>query len=234
MYHDSSCNYGYNISHHNINNSCRDQYNNSNNLHFNKWVRNLLGTPLREAQVSLLAHGPNFAVAPRHPPYGEYITAVELDCLNLEPHGAEELRAERRGFLKHSKNPKRNISKEEVQALAELKKDQSRVILTADKGVAIVVMDRKEYSKKAQELLEDGGMYKIMKSDPTNRIKNKLINLLKKIKAEGASMKIYTRCTPQELYHPNFMGYPKYIKETSPSGPLCPVGVPSIMKWSRS
>ena len=42
-----------------------------------KWVRNLLGTPLTEAQVSLLAHGPNFAVAPRHPPYGEHITMDE-------------------------------------------------------------------------------------------------------------------------------------------------------------
>ena len=144
-----------------------------------------IGYPLTEAQVSLLVHGPNFAVAPRHPPYGDYITMVEQTCLNLEPHSVEELRAEIRGALKHSKNPKRNISKEEVQELTELKKDQSRVILTVDKGVAIVVMDREEYNKKAQELLEDGGTYKIIKSDPTNRIKNELINLLKKIKAEG-------------------------------------------------
>ena len=111
-------------------------------------------------------HGPNFAVAPRHPPYGDYITVVEQACLNLEPHSAEELRAEIRGALKYSKNLKRNISKEEVQALAELKKEQSRVILTVDKGVAIVVMDREEYNKKAQELLEDRGTYKIIKSDP--------------------------------------------------------------------
>ena len=69
--------------------------------------------------------------------------------------------------LKHSHNPKRNITKEEVQALAELKKDQSRVILTADKGVTLVVMDRVEYNSKAQELLKDGGTYKRVKSDPT-------------------------------------------------------------------
>ena len=40
------------------------------NGYVNKWVRNLSGTPLTEAQVSLLVHGPNFAVAPRHPPMG--------------------------------------------------------------------------------------------------------------------------------------------------------------------
>ena len=35
-----------------------------------RWVKNLSSTPLTEAQFSLLAHGPNFAIAPRHPPMG--------------------------------------------------------------------------------------------------------------------------------------------------------------------
>ena len=69
---------------------------------------------------------------------------MQLACQNLEPHSAEELRAEIRGALKHPYNPRKNISKEEAQALAELRKDQSGVILTADKRVALVVMDRTE------------------------------------------------------------------------------------------
>ena len=52
-------------------------------------------------------------------------------------------------------NPRRNITKEKAQTLAELRKDHSRVILTADKGVALVVMDRADYNNKAQKLLED-------------------------------------------------------------------------------
>ena len=152
----------------------------------------------------------------------------------LEPHSTKELRDEMRGALRQSQNPKRNITKEEVQALAVHMKDQSRVILTADKRVAIVVIDREEYNKKAQELLEDGGTYKKLKADPTNKMKNKLISLLKKIKAEGALMIIFTRrCTPHELYHPNSMDYPKYTRETSPSDPLCPAGVPSAMMLAR-
>ena len=47
--------------------------------YINRWVRNLSSTPLTEAQVSLLAHGPNFAVAPRHPPVG--ITSLQLSKL---------------------------------------------------------------------------------------------------------------------------------------------------------
>ena len=38
--------------------------------YINRWVRNLSSTPLTEVQVSLLVHGPNFAVAPRHPHMG--------------------------------------------------------------------------------------------------------------------------------------------------------------------
>ena len=93
---------------------------------------NLSSIPLTEVQVSLLVHGPNFTVAPRHPSYGEYITVIEQACMKLEPHNAEELRAKMRGALRNSQEPKRNITKQEVQALVELKKDQSRVILTAD------------------------------------------------------------------------------------------------------
>ena len=78
--------------------------------------------------------------------------------MNLEPHNAEELRAEIGGALRHAHNPRRNITKEEAQALAELRKDHSRVILTADKGVALVVMDRTDYSNKTQKLLEDGNL----------------------------------------------------------------------------
>ena len=91
--------------------------------------------------------------------------------MKLEPHNAEELRAEIRGALRNAKEPKRNITKQEVQALAELKKDQSRVILTADKGVAIVILDKEDYIRKARSLLEDQGTYRSLKSDPTNKMK---------------------------------------------------------------
>ena len=48
------------------------------------------------------------------------------------------------------KNPiKPNIHKEEYQALKQLKKDNNRMVLTADKGVSMVVMDRDEYNIKS-------------------------------------------------------------------------------------
>ena len=50
----------------------------------------------------------------------------------------------------------------------ELRKDKSKIILTAHKGVALVVMDREEYVRKAQELL-DQPQYKSIPNDPTTK-----------------------------------------------------------------
>ena len=129
-------------------------------------------------------------------------------------------RAEIRGALKHSHSPRKNITKEETQALAELKNDQSRVILTADKGVALVVMNRTEYNSKAQELLEDGGTYKLIKTDPTNKLKNKLINILKKIKTEGSITEhLYKKMYTTGAVAPKFYGLPKIHKRDIPLRP---------------
>ena len=65
-----------------------------------------------------------------------------------------------------------------------MRKDKTRVILTADKGVSMVVMDRDDYNSKAEELLHQQ-TYRPIPSDPTNKLKNRLTTLLKKIKTEG-------------------------------------------------
>ena len=41
--------------------------------------------------------------------------------------------------------PKSNITREESIPFKELRKDQERIVLTADKGVAMVVLDKKDY-----------------------------------------------------------------------------------------
>ena len=70
-----------------------------------KWVKSLSGVPLTKAQASLLAHGPGFAAAPKHPLYGDYIATIEQACINMKPHNAEEIRAEIRGALKQTHPP---------------------------------------------------------------------------------------------------------------------------------
>ena len=132
-------------------------------------------------QKLILAKGPNFSLAPKCIPNVDHFTAVESMCSKPREDEAMELRTDINVLLRKSKAPKSNITKKERIGLAELKKDNYRVILTVDKGVAIVVMDKEEYVSKAQELLTQPA-YRSIPSDPTNKIKAQLITKLRRIK----------------------------------------------------
>ena len=60
----------------------------------------------------------------------------------------------------HSKPSKPNLTREEWKALKQLKSDKDHIIVTADKGLALVNMDRGDYIKKMKELLEDTITYR--------------------------------------------------------------------------
>ena len=71
--------------------------------------------------------------------------------------------------------------------MKDLRNDNTRVILTTDKGVFKVVMDRNEYMKKIVELLNQP-TYRTIPADPTTKCKNKVITLLRNIKTEGGKI----------------------------------------------
>ena len=121
---------------------------NTNDNANKKWVIHLSSTPLTSTQDVLLAHGPDFVMAHLNPPYLECIAAIECVWQSLNTNEAEELRADIYRALRHSQPSKPNLRKEELKALTQLKTDKEHVVLTGDKGVALVVMDRQEYIKK--------------------------------------------------------------------------------------
>ena len=82
---------------------------------------------------------------------------------------AEELRADINWVLRSSHSPKPNLNKVEAQALKELKRDRDRLVLTADNGVAMVIMDRQDYINKSNKLLTQQA-YRAIPWDPINRI----------------------------------------------------------------
>ena len=109
-----------------------------------KWVINLSSKPLTPVQRSVLAKGPNFVVSHRHPPNLEYITAIETACTKLSQQDAEEFRADINS-PKVFPPPKPNLTKAQTSALRELKRNRDHIVLTADKEVAMVIMDRQDY-----------------------------------------------------------------------------------------
>ena len=75
-------------------------------------------------------------------------------CSKLPPMEAYEFSVDTSCLLKnHYPHNKSDISKEEYKAIKDLREDHTRVVLTADKGVAMVVMDKQDYTDKALTLL---------------------------------------------------------------------------------
>ena len=65
------------------------------------------------------------------------------------------LRAEIAGVLKSAKIPKSNITKEEREALNQLRKDKDIIIMGADKGRSTVITAKDEYKEKVKNMLSD-------------------------------------------------------------------------------
>ena len=135
----------------------------------------------------------------------EFISAIESVCHKLLEQDVQELRAETNCLLRRAKPPKPNITKEETKTLKELKEDKDRMVLTVDKGVAMVVMDRKEYVEKVEGLLAQLA-YRTITADSTNKFKSRLIQTLKRIKRdtnmeEGMYKAMYpTGCIAHKFY----------------------------------
>ena len=113
-------------------------------------------------------------------------------------------------------HPQSNPSKAEARAIRELKGDRDRLVLTPDKGVAMVVMDRQDYINKSNNLSAQPA-YRPIPQDPTNKIKAKLITLLKKVKRQtGLDGNTYKAMCPMGCSAPKFYGLPKIHKPGTP------------------
>ena len=163
-----------------------------------------------------------------------HIGTIGSVCHKLTEQDVEELRTDIHGLLRRVQAPKPNLNKAEIKGLAELKRDKDRIILTVDRSVTMVVLDRESYREKAENLHAKPA-YRTIDRDPTIKLKAKLILLLRRIKREtnmneGMYKTMYpTGCTP-----PKFYGLPKIHKTGTPSGPLSLARVKSHMGWPWS
>ena len=139
----------------------------------------------------------------------------------MDAKSAEELRSDVYRVLRHPRQLKPNLSKGEMAAIKQLRADKDRIILTADKGVVLVIMERKDYIEKAQQLLQDPNTYQTIPTDPTTKLKSRLITKLKKIKLDSRmDDTTYRRMYPTGAVIPKFYGLPKVHKENTPLRPI--------------
>ena len=113
---------------------------------FKDCVVNLSSGELSCAEVSVLSKGLKYVPAPKEVPNIDIISGVEEISRELDQEKAEELRHGVKRILMKAKKPQSNLEKEEWQAVKSLRnKRDSIVVLQADKGPKVVVMDSSDY-----------------------------------------------------------------------------------------
>ena len=180
-----------------------------------RWVKNISDHILSDPELSILKKGLNFAVTPRRVPVVDTITATEAACRDLNSGDANELRARVSGILKrHDRVKEQNVSKQEWQAIEQLKRDDTIMILPADKGRVTVVMKKSEYQEKCEHLLNDEKTYKKLKGDPTRKYKAELGNVLRDLKDRKIiTPDLHRKFIPHGWSAPTFLRHPKSAQE---------------------
>ena len=196
-----------------------------------KWVINLSSKPLTDGEQSLLQKGPNFAVSSSRVPLTKYIAVTKRICDELGENttgkDCTEIYQKTKEILHHYKKKKsftHNITKEEREAIKTLREDASHVVLTADKGVALVVMDKSQYVDKCMALLDDTKVYKPCK-DTTKKLHRDIKETLRQLNREHGSSRLYwwskhhySKLLPtgNTSPAPRFYGLPKNHKANCP------------------
>ena len=114
-----------------------------------------------------------------------------------------------------------NVSKQERRALNDLKKDQSRVIMKADKGNCFVVMDKSDYDNKMETLLNDRNTYELVSTAPFRRIERNLNAMLLSLKKQKKiDEPTYRKLHSTDGTPPAIRGSIKHHKEGNPLRPI--------------
>ena len=155
-----------------------------------KWVINLANKDLTPGEVKLLQRGPKFAVSTPKVPITKYIAVTKQICdrlgENTEGVDCSEYYQKTKDLLQEYKDKcafHPNITREEREAIKILKEDDTCVVLTADKGVAMVIMDKSSYIDKCMALLQDSNVYQPCR-DLTGQIHRQVQAHLHKLKGK--------------------------------------------------
>ena len=167
-------------------------------------VGNLSNRQLDEDEKELLSLGMNFAIPQHKLLIKEIITSTESTTRLLDPPSAQELQECVKSCIDKYKKThyKTEFGKRQSRALSRLQNDKSIVILPSDKGNATVVMNRTDYLKKIQDILDDNS-YTLLKKDPTKKLEKSICDSLQVLEKIGEiNTMLRKKIAPQHSYPP--------------------------------
>ena len=146
-----------------------------------------------------------------------------LDCSlqsqtahRLDWNTADTLRTVIAEVLRKTKPPKPNTSFKQCSAFHALR-DDSNIIVPADKGKATVVMDRQDYDIRMNAILQDS-KYRTLRRDPAVKVENRIADTLKRLcNEEYMDDRLYDFLTPRYSPSPHrCMAYPRFTRRILP------------------
>ncbi|CAF2852485.1 unnamed protein product [Rotaria sp. Silwood2] len=141
---------------------------------------------LSEAHLKVLSKGLKFVPTQRNINTITTITNCETS-LNSTPSLIKKAAiSEITTFINKWRKPKKNnMTKEEIRLLNEIKSMDQIIIIQADKGGKIIIMDKSEYINKIEEKLNDNNIYEKLTKDPTDELKLKINTIATKLNQQN-------------------------------------------------
>ena len=114
-----------------------------------------------------------------------------------------------------------NLTAWEIAALKTISQNQNIIIKRADKGGAVVLMNRLDYIHEGLRQLNDTKFYKKIPKDTTNKIATDIQNFLQFLKARKLlPIEHISFLTPKNPRTPIFYLLPKIHKRNNPGRPI--------------
>ena len=156
-------------------------------------IRNFSSYVLTDDEKSLLAKGLNFSLPPKTLHFADHMTPFELLYKNVQgcdisKHKLDILKVDLRkiaysSFGRYNFLRELNLSQPEYDALKKLSSCKDIVIHKSDKGNSVVIVDRSDYLKRMQEMVDDVSKFEEVKVKP-----DKDYNFMTKEKSEVDSL----------------------------------------------
>ena len=199
-------------------------------LDTNKIVVNLSNIKFSDTEVNILSRGLSYSIPPQHLDSLDVRTSFECFyrqfCNSMPGNCVSRLKQRLKGLCytyiyRYQSHMFHNLSKEEFQAFQRLKKRDDIVFCKPDKGNGVVILNKTDYNRKIQALINDKSKFKQLKEDPTEKRELCLQKYLRYLKNLGAfSEEVLNQIRPCGSNPSRIYGLPKLHKDNVPLRPI--------------
>ena len=212
-------------------------YVNEDGIPYEKTLFNYSNRILSDIEKKVLSKGLQYVLSYCKPDFINHFCTFEVFFKNIMKHdfyddgnkGFEFFRCSLKHlahstFYDNNSNFVHNLNKEEYNALLNLSKDDSIVIMKPDKGNGVVILDKNNYKDKIKEVLNDFNKFERIYDDVLLTIMNKeekVNRYLRNLKSEGVINELeYSKLFASGSRPGILYGLPKVHKNGCPIRPI--------------